>query len=80
MRCSPQEYNTYRQWIRRLKVEHINAEAQDTFEAKRCAIEPKAKKLAEHAMDILEANRQKLSQDKKIFWEKMQEKEKERDR
>ena len=66
-----QELNVYRQWVRRFKLSQQEAEARRDAETNRDGSESKSRQLTEHALEVIEANKQKQFSAKKNYIEKM---------
>ena len=87
VKCSTREFNEYRQWIRRLKLNKMDAEAKEIQELERQErqledYEPDVprRQPSEHALEILEANKQKRFIAKKNYLQRKRKEKEQRKR
>ncbi len=59
VKCSPKEFNEFRQWIRRLKLNSMEASARETAEREKEESSNSQNKLTEHSIKVLEEMKQK---------------------
>lgn len=80
VKCSPKEFNEFRQSIRRLKVKQLEAEFKEESAAKQRSVEEGEIEKAKFLMDVQVEKERKHSQAKEIYEEKLRQKRKERKR
>lgn len=80
MKCSAREFNEYRRWIRRLKLNRLEAEAKEDQEARQNSSDAEDRRLTKHALEALEDGKRKQFQAKKNYEEKLRKKDDERRR
>ena len=61
MKCSTKEFNTYRQWVRRLKLKRMEEKAEVGEKTN----EVRTRRLTDHELGVLEKNKENQFQAKK---------------